>query len=137
MSQPTTSICAPKDILKSALLQFQGTIILVSHDRDFLQGLSTRVFEFKNRKIKEFIGDIYDFIESRNIQNLAELEMAKKVSRFHSTDRRNRQQGPVGAQKRNRTRSPQDTKPDLQMRFFFFFFFEFASNCNSCIYGLI
>ncbi len=81
LDEPTNHLdMRSKDILKSALLQFQGTIILVSHDRDFLQGLSTRVFEFKNRKIKEFIGDIYDFIESRNIQALSDLEMAKKVS---------------------------------------------------------
>jgi ATP-binding cassette subfamily F protein 3 len=81
LDEPTNHLdMRSKDILKSALLQFQGTIILVSHDRDFLQGLSTRVFEFKNRKIKEFIGDIYDFIESRNIQTLSDLEMAKKVS---------------------------------------------------------
>jgi len=81
LDEPTNHLdMRSKDILKSALLQFQGTIILVSHDRDFLQGLSTRVFEFKNRKIKEFIGDIYDFIESRNIQALSDLEMAKRVS---------------------------------------------------------
>ncbi|TVQ06801.1 MAG: ABC transporter ATP-binding protein, partial [Bacteroidetes bacterium] len=68
LDEPTNHLdMRSKDILKSALLQFEGTIILVSHDRDFLQGLSTRVFEFKNRKIKEFLGDIYDFIESRNI----------------------------------------------------------------------
>jgi ATP-binding cassette, subfamily F, member 3 len=81
LDEPTNHLdMRSKDILKSALLQFQGTIILVSHDRDFLQGLSTRVFEFKNRKIKEFLGDIYDFIESRNIQALSDLEMAKRTS---------------------------------------------------------
>jgi ATP-binding cassette, subfamily F, member 3 len=81
LDEPTNHLdMRSKDILKSALLQFQGTIILVSHDRDFLQGLSTRVFEFKNRMIKEFIGDIYDFIESRNIQQLSELEMAGKTA---------------------------------------------------------
>jgi ATP-binding cassette, subfamily F, member 3 len=79
LDEPTNHLdMRSKDILKSALLQFQGTIILVSHDRDFLQGLSTRVFEFKNRKIKEFIGDIYDFIENRNIQHLSDLEAAAK-----------------------------------------------------------
>ncbi len=81
LDEPTNHLdMRSKDILKSALLQFEGTIILVSHDRDFLQGLSTRVFEFKNRKIKEFLGDIYDFIESRNIQHLSDLEQARKAS---------------------------------------------------------
>jgi ATP-binding cassette, subfamily F, member 3 len=79
LDEPTNHLdMRSKDILKSALLQFNGTIILVSHDRDFLQGLSTRVFEFKNQKIREFLGDIYDFIESRNIQHLTQLEMARK-----------------------------------------------------------
>jgi ATP-binding cassette, subfamily F, member 3 len=81
LDEPTNHLdMRSKDILKTALLQFQGTIILVSHDRDFLQGLSTRVFEFKNRKIREFLGDIYDFIENRNIENLSDLEMARKVT---------------------------------------------------------
>ncbi|MFP4065389.1 MAG: ABC-F family ATP-binding cassette domain-containing protein [Bacteroidales bacterium] len=81
LDEPTNHLdMRSKDILKSALLQFEGTIILVSHDRDFLQGLSTRVFEFKNRKIKEFLGDIYDFIENRNIQHLSDLEQARKTS---------------------------------------------------------
>ena len=81
LDEPTNHLdMRSKDILKSALLQFEGTIILVSHDRDFLQGLSTKVFEFKNRKIKEFLGDIYDFIESRNIQALSDLEQAKRVA---------------------------------------------------------
>lgn len=81
LDEPTNHLdMRSKDILKSALLQFEGTIILVSHDRDFLQGLSTKVFEFKNRKIREFLGDIYDFIESRNIQALSDLEMVRKAA---------------------------------------------------------
>ncbi|MFW5708174.1 MAG: ABC-F family ATP-binding cassette domain-containing protein [Bacteroidota bacterium] len=79
LDEPTNHLdMRSKDILKSALLQFEGTIVLVSHDRDFLQGLTTRIFEFRNRKIKEYLGDVYDFIESRNIQNLSDLEQARK-----------------------------------------------------------
>ncbi len=81
LDEPTNHLdMRSKDILKSALLQFEGTIIVVSHDRDFLQGLSTKVYEFKNRKIKEFMGDIYDFIEYRNIQTLSDLEQARKLN---------------------------------------------------------
>ncbi|MBW6480056.1 MAG: ATP-binding cassette domain-containing protein, partial [Bacteroidales bacterium] len=79
LDEPTNHLdMRSKDILKSALLQFDGTVIVVSHDRDFLQGLTNKVFEFKNRKIREFLGDIYDFIESRNIQALSDLELARK-----------------------------------------------------------
>jgi ATP-binding cassette subfamily F protein 3 len=75
LDEPTNHLdMRSKDILKSALLQYGGTVIVVSHDRDFLQGLTTKVFEFRHQKIKEFIGDIYDFIESRRIDSLAQLE---------------------------------------------------------------
>jgi len=66
--------------LKSALLQFDGTLIIVSHDRDFLQGLTNKVFEFKNKKTKEYLGDIYDFLYFRKLQTLKELEQKKKTS---------------------------------------------------------
>ncbi len=81
LDEPTNHLdMRSKDILKNALLQFDGTIIVVSHDRDFLQGLTNKVFEFRNRQIREFLGDVYDFIESRNIQALSDLEKAKKIA---------------------------------------------------------
>ena len=81
LDEPTNHLdMRSKDILKSALLQFGGTVIVVSHDRDFLQGLTNKVFEFRNRKIREFLGDIYDFIENRNIQALSDLEQARKFA---------------------------------------------------------
>ncbi|MBE0648152.1 MAG: ABC-F family ATP-binding cassette domain-containing protein [Bacteroidales bacterium] len=67
-----------KDILKNALLQFTGTLIIVSHDRDFLQGLTNRVFEFRDQTIKEYIGDIYDFLEQRKLRNLQQLEKKER-----------------------------------------------------------
>ena len=63
-----------KDILKSALLQYNGTLIIVSHDRDFLQGLTNRVFEFREGRIREYLGDIYDYLAQRKIRELSELE---------------------------------------------------------------
>ncbi|MCF8296246.1 MAG: ABC-F family ATP-binding cassette domain-containing protein [Saprospiraceae bacterium] len=76
LDEPTNHLDMPsKDILKNALLRYDGALIIVSHDRDFLQGLTNKVFEFKNQKIREYIGDIYDFLESRKIENLKELEI--------------------------------------------------------------
>jgi len=68
-----------KDVLKAALLQYQGTLIVVSHDRDFLQGLTNKVFEFRKPFVKEFIGDVYDFLESKALVKLAELEKQQVV----------------------------------------------------------
>ncbi len=61
MNLPTTLISKQKDILKEALKAFDGTLILVSHDRDFLDGLATKVFEFGNKRIKEHFEDINEF----------------------------------------------------------------------------
>ena len=78
LDEPTNHLdMRSKDILKNALNLFEGTIIVVSHDRDFLEGLSTKVFEFRNKKIKEHIGDIYDFLQAKNISELNELELGK------------------------------------------------------------
>ncbi len=75
MDEPTNHLdIKSKNVLKEALKKFEGTLILVSHDRDFLQGLSNKVYEFKDHKIKEYLGDIDFFLEQRNIQNLREAE---------------------------------------------------------------
>lgn len=75
LDEPTNHLdMVSKDVLKSALLQYEGTLIVVSHDRDFLDGLTDKVFEFKDKKIKPFIGGIYEFIQSRNLESLQQLE---------------------------------------------------------------
>ena len=75
MDEPTNHLdIKSKNVLKNALKNFDGTLLLVSHDRDFLQGLSNKVYEFKDRKIKEYLGDIDYFLEQRNIENLREAE---------------------------------------------------------------
>ncbi len=82
LDEPTNHLdMRSKDILKNALLMFQGTLIIVSHDRDFLQGLTNKVFEFRNRSIKEYIGDVYEFLESRKISDLGALERGKNEKR--------------------------------------------------------
>ncbi len=80
LDEPTNHLdMLSKDILKNALLQYDGTLILVSHDRDFLQGLSEHFFEFKNHKLKEFRGTLNDYLAKRNIEQLKELEAVEKT----------------------------------------------------------
>ena len=80
LDEPTNHLdMRSKDILKSALLQFEGTIIIVSHDRDFLSGLTNRTFEFREKQIKEHLGDIQEFLDKRKMEYLHELEVAKKA----------------------------------------------------------
>ncbi|MCA0151737.1 ABC-F family ATP-binding cassette domain-containing protein [Winogradskyella vincentii] len=75
MDEPTNHLdIQSKNVLKEALKKFEGTLILVSHDRDFLQGLTEVVYEFKDQKIKEYLGDIDFYLEQRNIENLREAE---------------------------------------------------------------
>ncbi len=64
-----------KDILKNALIHYDGTLIIVSHDRDFLQGLTNKVFEFSNKGIRQYIGDIYNYLDTRKLSSLKDLEM--------------------------------------------------------------
>ena len=79
LDEPTNHLdMLSKDILKNALIQYDGTLIIVSHDRDFLQGLTNKVYEFKKPNIKEYIGDIYDFLEQKQLSHLKELEIAAK-----------------------------------------------------------
>lgn len=75
MDEPTNHLdIKSKNVLKAALQKFEGTLLLVSHDRDFLQGMSNIVYEFKDQKIKEYLGDINYFLEQRNLENMREVE---------------------------------------------------------------
>ncbi|WP_299227324.1 ATP-binding cassette domain-containing protein [uncultured Psychroserpens sp.] len=75
MDEPTNHLdIKSKNVLKEALKKFEGTLVLVSHDRDFLQGLANVVYEFKDQKIKEYLGDIDFYLEQRNVENLREVE---------------------------------------------------------------
>jgi ATP-binding cassette subfamily F protein 3 len=80
MDEPTNHLdIVSKNVLKKALQQFEGTLILVSHDRDFLQGLTDKVFGFKDREIKQYLGDIDYFLEEHKLENLREAEKKTKV----------------------------------------------------------
>lgn len=82
MDEPTNHLdIKSKNVLKQALLNFKGTLILVSHDRDFLQGLTNLVYEFKDQKIKEYLGDINYFLEERKAQNMREIEKKTEVGK--------------------------------------------------------
>ena len=81
MDEPTNHLdIKSKNVLKEALQQFEGTLILVSHDRDFLQGLTNKVYEFRDHKIKEYLGDIDFFLEQRQLDTLREAELKEKES---------------------------------------------------------
>ena len=81
MDEPTNHLdIKSKNVLKEALIKYEGTLLLVSHDRDFLQGLSSKVYEFKDHKIKEYLGDIDYYLEQRNLQNMREAEKRTKVA---------------------------------------------------------
>ncbi len=78
LDEPTNHLdIRSKDILKEALLEFDGTLILVSHDRDFLQGLSKKVFEFKDKRVIEHFETIDDFLARNRIENLKEIDLMK------------------------------------------------------------
>ena len=75
LDEPTNHLdLKTKDVLKQALIKFDGTLILVSHDRDFLDGLVDKIYEFGNQKIREHLGGIYEFLQNKKIESLKELE---------------------------------------------------------------
>ena len=75
LDEPTNHLdMKTKDILKQALLDFDGTLIVVSHDRDFLDGLVSKVYEFGNQKVTEHLEGIYEFMQRKKMENLRELE---------------------------------------------------------------
>ncbi len=82
MDEPTNHLdIASKNVLKQALQKFEGTLIVVSHDRDFLQGLTSKVYEFKEEHIKEYLGDINYFLEEYQMDNFREVEKNYQKSR--------------------------------------------------------
>jgi ATP-binding cassette subfamily F protein 3 len=89
MDEPTNHLdIASKNVLKEALHNFNGTLILVSHDRDFLQGLTSSVYGFKDKVIKEYLGDIDYFLEQHKIENLREAEKRTVVKVDKTSNRK-------------------------------------------------
>lgn len=82
LDEPTNHLdMTAKEVLKNALLQYDGTLILVSHDRDFLEGLTNRTFEFKNQKIKEHLGLVSEFLSKHKVATFREFESGKISSK--------------------------------------------------------
>lgn len=85
LDEPTNHLdMRSKDILKEAIREFDGTVIVVSHDRDFLDGLVTKVYEFGGGQVKEHLGGIYDFLQKKQIDNLAELQLSASPTQTKS-----------------------------------------------------
>ncbi len=125
LDEPTNHLDMPsKDVLKNALLQYEGSLILVSHDRDFLQGLSTKTYEFKDKQIRGYVGDVYDFLEARKIETLNELQKRQQVvsgeakavfSNKESYEQRKAQEA-ADRKKKNRLRKIEDEMESLQQQ---------------------
>ena len=88
LDEPTNHLdMASKDVLKEAIQAFDGTVIVVSHDREFLDGLVSKVYEFADGKVKEHLGGIYDFLQKKNLDNLADIGRMKGASAVQTQDK--------------------------------------------------
>ena len=93
MDEPTNHLdIKSKNVLKDSLKNFEGTLIVVSHDRDFLQGLTDRVYEFKDHKIREYLGDIDYYLEQRAVDSLREIEKRDKTTTVQKEDKKESKQ---------------------------------------------
>ena len=92
MDEPTNHLdITSKDLLKKALANFDGSLIVVSHDREFLEGLTQKVYEFKNQNIKEYIGDINTFLAEKEMSDFKQLESSQKDQKIVNKDKKNEQ----------------------------------------------
>lgn len=81
LDEPTNHLdMRTKDVLKKAIAEFEGTVIIVSHDREFLDGLVEKVYEFGGGRVREHLGGIYDFLEKKKIDSLRQLELSQKAT---------------------------------------------------------
>jgi ATP-binding cassette subfamily F protein 3 len=88
MDEPTNHLdITSKELLKKALNNYDGSLIVVSHDREFLQGLTQKVYEFKNQNIKEYVGDIDTFLSEKDLENFKELESSQKEQKKTKQDK--------------------------------------------------
>jgi ATP-binding cassette subfamily F protein 3 len=96
LDEPTNHLdMRSKDVLKEALKEFDGTVIVVSHDREFLDGLVDKVYEFGNQQVKEHLGGIYEFLEKKKIEHLGELEQKQKPDTIANRPSAPQESGPM------------------------------------------
>lgn len=92
MDEPTNHLdITSKELLKKALNNYDGSLLIVSHDREFLQGLTKKVYEFKNQNIKEYIGDIDTFLTEKDIENFKQLETSQKAQKVSTKNKEEEQ----------------------------------------------
>jgi len=119
LDEPTNHLdMKTKDILKQAIKDFNGTVIIVSHDREFLDGLVEKVYEFGGGKVKECLGGIYEFLEKKKIANLAELERSNgpkssKSTPFESSVREGQAETPKSNSERKLTYAEQKEREKI------------------------
>ena len=95
LDEPTNHLdLASKDVLKKAILEFDGTAIIVSHDRDFLDGLVSKVYEFGGGKVSEHIGGIYDYLSKKKLNSLHQLELSSSAAVTNAASAANSEQTP-------------------------------------------
>ena len=88
MDEPTNHLdITSKELLKKALAKYDGSLIIVSHDREFLQGLTQKVYEFRNQNIKEYVGDIDMFLSLKDLENFKELESSQKEKKHFNKEK--------------------------------------------------
>ncbi|MCU0424202.1 MAG: ATP-binding cassette domain-containing protein [Candidatus Kapabacteria bacterium] len=110
LDEPTNHLdMRSKDVLKQALMDYDGALIVVSHDRDFLQGLTGKVVEFRGGAIKEFAGDIYEFLRIKNIETLRQLEKSTKEPNTPQPASHEPPQAPLQAPQQTPLQAPQQT----------------------------
>jgi ATP-binding cassette subfamily F protein 3 len=120
LDEPTNHLdMRSKDILKEALRNYNGTMILVSHDREFLDGLCNKVYEFNNQRIREYPGGIFEFLQSRKLENLKELE--KKVAETRKANTQNQSKSnsidqPRASQQQNREQEKKQKQLQTRIR---------------------
>jgi len=116
MDEPTNHLdIKSKNVLKAALQKYEGTLLLVSHDRDFLQGMSNLVYEFKDQKIKEYLGDINFFLEQRNAVNMREIEK-KDVEKSDNSNKQQAKNLSYEEQKKNKSLQNRLSKVESQIQ---------------------
>jgi len=82
LDEPTNHLdIRSKEILKEALKKYDGTLIVISHDRDFLDGLTDKMYEFRDGNVKEFLGDVYAFLKSKKVDTIKEFERSDKTEK--------------------------------------------------------
>lgn len=106
LDEPTNHLdIRSKEILKRALMDYEGTVVMVSHDRDFMKGMCNRLFEFREGKVKEHLGGIEEFMELRKVERLNELDLEKKEKKEVVQEKKKQQEPDAREQEQKQVRS--------------------------------